>query len=183
MMMSVFRQGRPTTQQDHLVCLRLAKEAHDLDLITWSFLNEKPVLTALEHVACIIKPMEAGDEGMSFDSLYDTALTLRDFKRMKEHKVQSPDAIGPSLYETTLVCEVEFNPRVHVQLKALDDTDARARMQKLIDTPEFREKLVLELVYQVCNSDNATWSTAGYLKVDDVAPAAEPDWAIIPSKR
>jgi hypothetical protein len=183
MRMSVFRQGRPTTQLDHLAAIKLATEEHDLDLISWAHLNGKAVLTALERVACIIKPLESGDEGMSFDSLYDTAVTLRDFRRMREHKVQSPEAIGPSLYETVLVCEVEFNPRVRIQFKALDDKSAKETIQVLIDTTEFREQLVREMVLQICNSDDVRWVTAGYLKVDDVAPAADPDWMVVPSER
>ena len=183
MMMSIFRQGRPPSQLDHLACLKLATEEHDLDLITWSFLNEKPVLTALDRVACIIKPLESGDEGMSFDSLYDTAVTLRDFNRMKAHKVQSPAAIGPVLYETVLVAEVSFNPRVMIRLKALDEKTARAAIQVLIDQPDFREELVREMVSQICNSGDVRWVTAGYLKVDDPAPAQDPDWVIVPSER
>jgi hypothetical protein len=183
MIMSIFRQGRPTTQLDHIAALKLATTEEDLDLITFAFLHEEAVLTALEQEACIVKPLESGDEGMSFASLYDVAITLRDFNRMKAHSVQSPEAIGPSLYETVLICEVEFNPRVMVRLKSLDEKSAKAAIQVLIDTTDFREQLVREMVLQICNSDDVRWVTAGYLRVEDPAPAQDPDWVIVPSER
>ena len=65
MMMSVRRQGRPTSQMDHLTVLKLATEQHHLDLITLAFPNERPVVNVLEHAACIINPKNPATPGIT----------------------------------------------------------------------------------------------------------------------
>ena len=179
MMMSVFRQGRPTTQLDHLACIKLATTEDDLDLITWAFLNEKPVLTALDQMACIVKLQEPGDAGHSFESLYDNCVTLRDLTRMKAHKVTKPDAIGPVLYELELIAEINFIPRVLVRIKALNEVALRARLRELVNEETFREQLTLELVNQILISPEVSMVSTGGLKIDDPAPADKPEWEII----
>jgi hypothetical protein len=178
MMMSVYRQGRPTAQMDHLVCLKLAKEAYDLDLITHAFLHETHVLTALDQTPAIVKPQEAGDDGHSYESLYDTAITMRDFRRMKAHKAQSPDGIGAVLYEVELVFHIDFNPRVLVNLKARDEIEAKATLTRLLKEPEFRQRLASVFCDFVFQHPHTSLATPGFLKIDDPAPADAPEWEI-----
>jgi hypothetical protein len=178
MMMSVFRQGRPTTQLDHLAALKLTTETHDLDLITWAFLNEKAVLTALDQTACIVKPLESGDEGMSFESLYDVAITPRDLRRMAAHKVTDPKDIGAVLFEAELIFDIDFHPRIMVHLKARDDPDAEAVLTRLLKEPEFRQRLANVFCNFVFTHPNTNLRTPGFLKIEDPAPADAPEWDI-----
>jgi hypothetical protein len=179
MMMSVFRQGRPTSQLDHIACLKLAATEHDLDLITFAFLNGKAVLTALDGVPAIVKLEETGDAGHTFESLYDNCVTLRDLTRMKAHKVQSTDALGPVRYELELIAEINFIPRVLVRIKALNEVALRARLRELVNEEDFREQLTLELVNQILISPEVSMVSTGGLKIDDPAPADKPEWEII----
>ena len=51
---------------------------------------------------------------------------------MKRHKVSTPDQLLPLLFETVLVFEVNFHPRVRLRLKAKDEHAARVRLPELM---------------------------------------------------
>jgi hypothetical protein len=178
MIMSIFRQGRPTTQLDHIAALKLATTEEDLDLITFAFLHEEAVLTALEQEACIVKPLESGDEGMSFASLYDVAITLRDFNRMKKHNVTDPQNFGDVLYEAELIFDIDFVPQIMVHLKARDDQDAEAKMTRLLKETEFRTRLATVFCNFVFSHPDMNLRSPGFLKIEDPAPADAPEWDI-----
>jgi hypothetical protein len=177
MMMSVFRQGRTRSEIDHLACIDLAATSEDIELITFSYLNEKPALVGLTGGTAVVKPQEAGDEALSFDTLYDTALTAHEFARLQRHGVKSPEDLGDRLYETEIVMEVSFHPRAVIRLRAKDETAARAKLHALMQPGQvFLQRLCEEFCQQIVNSDYTSISSAGWLGVCDPAPASVPEW-------
>jgi hypothetical protein len=179
MMMTVFRQAGRTSRLDHLAALELATSKEDIDLITWAFLNEKPALVGLDGQACIIKPQENGDDGMSFASLFDTALTPREYRRMKAHNVQSREAIGDVLYRVTLIAEFTQHPRATCLIRARDEIDFRQKLRRLLEDDAFKKQLTEALVEQIFTQDETSIVTPGALKLDDPAPKDSPEYEFV----
>jgi hypothetical protein len=175
MMMSVFRQGRPRSQLDHLACLDIAASPIDLELITFAFMNAKATLVGMDGAEAIIKPLDAGDEAMSFEALYDSCITIRDLETMARHKVTSPDALKSLLYQADLVFQVDFHPRVRLNLRAKDERDFRDQT-KLLDNDAFKQRLTEEFANQIFTSEDVSLTTAGPLKIGDPAPDDAPEW-------
>ena len=182
MMMSVFYQGRTLTQLDHLACIEIATNNDDIEMITFAFLHDKPTLVGLDGKEAIIKPQQAGDEAMSFESLYDDCVSLRDFRTMQRHGVTSRDALLPLLYEVDLVAEINFRPRVKIRIRAKDEIALRARFRELLNEETFRAVLTQELASQIFTSDEVELASAGALKIADPAPPGATEWEIIALK-
>ena len=177
MLMSVYRQGRTRSELDHLACMDMAASAVDLDLITFSFINGKPVIAGLEGATAVIKPLEPGDEAHTFETLYDVALSQHDFERLKRHQVKSPDELKPKLFEAVIVEDIGFHPQVRVRLKAKDEAAVRAKLRELMQPGQaFLQRLVEEMAAEIFNSNDTTMATAGWLTVDDPARDNAPEW-------
>jgi len=179
MMMSVFRQDRAPIALDHLACLRLGTTSQDVEMISWAVLNGKPALVGLDDQPSIVKLQEAGDDAMSYAGLYDVALTLREFTRMKAHGVSELEAIGDVLYRITLIAEISDNPRVTVLVKAKDETAVQLRLKELLATPEFSTQLSIALAKNLFANDAISLSTNGPLKLKDPAPADGLEWGFL----
>jgi len=159
----------------------MAASAVDLDLITFSFINAKPVIAGLDGATAVIKPLEAGDEALSFETLYDTAVSGHEFERLKRHKVQFPDELKPRLYETVLVLEVGFHPHVRIRIPAKNEQAVRSKLRELMEPGQpFYQRLVEELANQIFASDDITLASQGFLTVDDPAPDGSPEWEFVP---
>lgn len=183
MIMSVYRQGQPIAEIDHLACIALATEVTDLDLINWAVTSRKPVLTALSGEAAVIKLQEPGDAGHSFEALYHDAINLRDITRMKAHGVNTPEAIGDGLYEVYIVVHIPIDPRVRIQLRARDDKDAKERMREYLEGNDFGEEICRAAVEEIFSSDLTRLVTAGVHKIQEPAPADAPVWEIMPRSK
>jgi hypothetical protein len=179
MMMSVFRQGRPRSQLDHLACMDIAASTLDLELITFAFMNAKATLVGMDGAEAIIKTLDAGDEAMSFEALYDSCITIRDLETMQRHKVTSPDALKSLLYQADLVFQVDFYPRVRLNLRAKDEQDFRDRLTVLLDNDAFKLRLTEELANQIFTSEEVSLKSAGPLKIGDPAPDDAPEWDFV----
>jgi hypothetical protein len=180
MMMSVFRQGRTRSQLDHLACIDLAASSADVDLITFSFLNNKPALVGLNGAQAVVKPEEPGDEAYSFETLYDTAVSQHVFARLQRHGVQSPDELKPRLYEAWLTIDIQVPPRVRIRLTAKDEPAARVKLRGLMAPGQaFNQRLLEEVANQLFDPDRTSVVTAGFLTVDDPAPDGSPEWDFV----
>src|ERR1700722_11967545 len=122
-MMTLFRQDRANAQLDHLTVLSSATTADDIELVSWAFMHPKPVLVGLGDVPTIVKIQEAGDDGLTFRALFDDAITLREFNRMKAHKVDEREAIGDVLWRIELVTELRQHPRATFHLKSKNENE------------------------------------------------------------
>ena len=176
MMISVYRQGRTRSQLDHLACMDMAASAVDLDLITFSFINGKPVIAGLEGATAVIKPLEPGDEAFTFETLYDIALSQHDFERLKRHQVQSPNELKPRLYEAVIVAtsvstrRCAFVSRRRNRLRSALAPQADAAGPGVSPTPGRRDGK------QNLNSNDTTIASGGFLTVDDPARDNAPEW-------
>ncbi len=180
MIMSVFRQGRPRLEVDHLALMAQAPNADDISMISWAVTNPKPVLASYEDTAAVIKNLEAGDDGLSFEALYDHSLSLRDMRRMRAHNVDSPDKLHSGLFRARLIIDVgDFVPSFIMQLKAKDDADAKAQLIAITRQPEFRAVFLERLVTALWEADGVHLGTTGMLKMDDIAPEDHPDWQFV----
>lgn len=179
-MMTLLYQSGRRAQLDHLAAMDLCASKDDIDLVTWAFLNEKPTLVGLDGEACIIKPEEPGDDGMSFDGLLDNALTPREFRRMREHKVKDPKAIGDVLYKVTLIAHIPRPLRAACLLRAKDEHEMRVKIRALVNDETFREKLTGALFeHMLAMQEEAQLASSGALKIHDPAPADAPEWEFL----
>jgi hypothetical protein len=177
MMLSVYRQGRARSELDHNACIELAATSDDAELITFSFLNNKPALVGLNGGTAVVKPQEPGDEVLSFEKLFDTAVSGHEFGRLQRHNVRVPEQLGDRLYEMDIVLEVEFHPRARFRLRAKNQPAAQAKLRAMLkaDHP-FLQRLWEEFCQQIVTSNDISMSFSGWQCVDDPAPADAPDW-------
>src|SRR5436853_4600605 len=92
--LSVFRQQKPMFQIELPVAIQAATTEQDLDvLMKLGLRTDKPVLIGLDAQPSIVKKYVEGDETLSFEALYDTALTVNDLQKMERARVQSPEAM------------------------------------------------------------------------------------------
>lgn len=172
MMMNIFRQGAETRSQDHLACIDIAVDAEASKMILHALMHAKPVLVGLEYGEAIVKPAEPGDDCLSFAALYDTAISIREFRKMTELKVKSPEDFPPSLFEAELLLtDVNFVPAVTVRFPAKGEVGAREALLALVNRPDFREQMVRRFIMQLIESEHTTIRTRGCMKVDEVAPS------------
>jgi len=129
----------------------------------------------------VIKLLEPGDEAHSFETLYDTAVSVHDFERLRTHDVKSVEDLKPRLYELVLIAEINMQPQVRVRLKATDERRVRAKLRELMQPGQaFLQRLIEEMSVQIFNSNDTTMATPGFLEVADPAPDVAPDWDFLP---
>lgn len=179
MLMALFRQGRPVTHLDHQAAMMAASSPDDVELVSWAFLHGRPCLTAIDDLPTIIAPQSAGDDGLSWEALYDTAMTLRDYRRVKEHGVQTLEELKPVLFRIRLIAQLGDHPYVDFFLKSANDQAGRTRLAELVNEEEFRRELTLHLAERILTSDTVKLVSAGALKVNDPAPDDAPEWEFI----
>jgi len=180
MLMSVFSPRTKVIRVlDHLVCIRGAIDDDSVGMVTFAAFHGKPALVGLEGAEVILKPQEAGDEGLSFESLYDVCLTRHDYHKMKEAGVNRLEDVPPALYELKLIVRIEIEPRFFVRFPAKTEADARSRLKELInDDKDFVRDLTLKLAEHMGKIDEMDAATAGALRVRQVSPPNTPPWVI-----
>jgi hypothetical protein len=186
MMLSVFRQGGRTQQLDHLAVIDLAVDDEAAQMVLFSRLRGKPTLVGLSDGQAIIKPLETGDDTLSFEGLFDTCVSIREYRRLIQHRKSDPADLPPFIYEIDIVADVGFSPTVRLRLKAKDDQDVKARLEALFnllneDSEGFREAITDEIAAQLFRSDQLRLTTPGAFRTDE-ASGDEPDWELVPQK-
>jgi hypothetical protein len=180
MLMSVYYPRNEAIRVlDHLVCIRGAIDDDSVGMITFATFHGKPALVGFEGAEVILKPQEAGDDGLSFESLYDTCLTRHDYQKMTRAGVNKLEDVPPALFELKLIVRVEIEPRFFVRFPARTEAEARARLNELInDDKGFVRELTLKLAEQLGKVGEMDAATAGALRVAQVAPPNTPPWVI-----
>jgi hypothetical protein len=141
----------------------------------------KPTLVGLKEGAAVIKPLEPGDEGLSFETLYDTAITARDFKRMAKYKVSSPEELPLPLWRVR--CGITNLPVISPYLKAENRADIPSRLHKLVRDENFLVELVdriikLWLKEMTGPEDGVVFEEQAY-RVTDNPPPDSPEWSFV----
>jgi hypothetical protein len=179
-MMTVLRQAQPVQSLEHRDLANLAVDSEALSMILFARMHGKPTLVGLTGGQAIVKPQEAGDEGHSFESLFDTAITIKEYRAMAEHRVSSVEQIPLSVYEVIIALQVDEAPQLKVRLNARSDADVLSRLKRLVnDNPEFREELIRRLVTQVLDAPNVTILYGNAYRSRDAAEPGAPEWGFV----
>jgi hypothetical protein len=188
MLMSVFRREHRPGRLDHLTLISGASGPEEVAMITFALTMNQPVLASHEGAPAIIKPFAAGDELLSYDALYDTCITAKQYQRMRQAKVKKVEDLPLHLYEVELKLDIELiNPGATVQLLAASDVDGRERLRRLVFDQEFRLRLAVHVVLQLMRlisdedgvDDKLDVLVGGLLKIDEVPPPDTPEWQIM----
>jgi hypothetical protein len=119
------------------------KSIADQDSISMIFYtalkSDKPALVGLTEGTAVIKRLGAGDDGLSFEELYDIAITPKEMKAMREHNVDSPDKLPLPLYRAHVA--VVRSPVLTLRIQAKGPSDIRNRLAKLAQNEEFKKEL------------------------------------------
>jgi hypothetical protein len=179
MMMSVYAEGKATRQIDHLICIRLAVDAESVAMITFAALHSKPVLVGIEGATTIVKPLENGDDALSFLALYDDSISSDDFRKMERAGVNSREAIPPAIYQAVIHFQVNATPKVCVRVKARNEAAARSALRDLFEDDIFLAQVTMAIAKKLSEFTDVEAVTSGGLRIEDVAPPDAPDWAIV----
>ncbi len=179
MLMSVYTQGEGTRQLDHLICIRTAVDAESVAMITFAVMHGKPVLVGVDGAQSVVKPQETGDDGLSFESLYDDAITGDDYRKMEKAKVTAREAIPPAIYQAVIHFQVNATPKVRVRVKARNETAARSALRGLFEDETFLAQVTTMIAKQLSEFTDVEAVTSGGLRIEDVAGPDTPDWQIV----
>ena len=179
MMMSVYTQGEGTRQLDHLICIRAAVDAESVAMVTFAVMHGKPVLVGIDGAQAIVKPLEAGDDGLSFESLYDDAVSGDDYRKMEKAGVTAREDIPPAIYQAVIHFAVNATPQVRVRIKARNDAAARSALRGLFEDETFLAQVTTAIAKQLSEFTDVEAVTSGGLRIEDVAGPDTPDWQII----
>jgi hypothetical protein len=183
MMLSVYRQRQAIYELDHIDCVAAAGGRSDLDLIALSMRTSHPVLIGLDGESAIVKPREEGDDGLTFESLYDTCYTLTDLQRMQRRGTKTPDEAPLDTFRVDLDFIVHGTFRIKTRVRALHHGDANRIVRELFDNdPMFREAVIDQLLgiirahgevaFRIADTDNHD--------VEDLDPAY--DYDVLPDE-
>ena len=179
MMMSVWRK-RPDrashrAELDHLACISMAVGPDDINMITWSLGSNRAALVGLGEATSIVKPLEDGDDKLSFDDLFDSALSMREYRRLKEHGVADTSELKDKLYRVTLVANLMAMPQASCLIKAKDDVDLGKKLTELVHhNDDFSRELFLKIMEYMMTSGIARFATTGGTVANDPAPDDAP---------
>jgi hypothetical protein len=154
MTMSVYRQRTPLLQLEHGACITGVTTEQDVDLIDLALSTDKPVLIGLDGQHSIIKTVGAGDERPSFESLYDTCITLSDLKKAKERGVPPGEAFLEN-YEVRLLITIrEAELEVPAILAGCNHGDLRKLLRDLLnENSDFRGLLIDKIAYALLHQE------------------------------
>jgi hypothetical protein len=179
-MMTVLRQAQAPQSLEHRDLAKLAIDNEAVSMILFARELGKPTLVGLAGGQAIVKPQEAGDEGYSFEGLFDTAITIKEYRAMTEHGVTSVEEIPLSAYEVVIAVQTEEAPHLKVRLKAKSDVDVLSRLKRLVnENTEFREELVSRLVRQMLESPGVTMLYGSAYRSADVTDPEAPEWGFL----
>jgi hypothetical protein len=179
MMMSVYTQGEVTRQLDHLICIRAAVDAESVAMITFALMHGKPVLVGIDGAQSVVKPLENGDDGLSFESLYDDAISGDDYRKMEKAKVTARADIPPAIYEAAIHFRVNATPKLRVRIKARNEAVARSVLRSLFGDDTFIARVTTAIAKQLSEFTDVEAVTSGGFRIEDMAPPDAPDWAIV----
>ena len=119
---AVYRQRRDMITMSPGEVVRNADTPEDVRMTTLVLRPDQPdpVLLGLDGHPSIVKRYEEGDEELTFEQLYDRALTLADYHRMREHRVSRKADLPPGTYrvEVELAIPRTFDFVVYVKADA-----------------------------------------------------------------
>jgi hypothetical protein len=146
-MMSVYQRAQPVRQVDHLDCIGASGTREDTHLLRLALRENHPVLIGLDGQHSIAKPVEEGDESLTFETLFDTCYTIADLQRMQQAGVDTPKDIPPQTYRVELGVPISFIAAIDLAISSKNMGETRPTLRKLINEDLIlREELVSQLL-------------------------------------
>jgi hypothetical protein len=177
MKMSVFLQGQDVVQLEHLAVIREATDPDYSAMVMHAWMQDATVLVGLKTGTAVVKNTTEGDDQLSFEALYDTAISLSQWKRMEEQKVASPEELAPHVYELNVALEMARPVFVRLRIQAKHTTEVKTILNRLIrGDKEFQDSLMNRLTQALLDQDDGTIITTAVVLVDTAAPAEMPLW-------
>ena len=149
-------QDRPRYELDHLYCIAGASTPENADLVVLAVDTKHAVLMGLDTQSVVIKPVEDGDDRLSYIALYDTCYTIADLARMKRAGVFTPEDAPLDTFQLDLDFVIEGTFGVSVKLRALHHGDARVRLRSLLEHDVMFREAVIEEVLRGARRDGET---------------------------
>jgi hypothetical protein len=181
MIMSVYRhgQGKPMPVEHHIL-MRMGIDKDNSAMVLNAAMQAAVTLVGLNTGEVIIKPAAEGDDDLSFELLYDQAITLVDWKRMSEQKVMTPEDLAPHLYQIVMELNMGGPLRLRLNVKAKTTTEVMEIVNRLIrEDKEFQEKLNELLFRWIVADDDGTIGVGGCVLLTNVAPDDQPAWCFM----
>jgi hypothetical protein len=149
-MMTIYRAGAEPLIVRMADCLAGAVTETDTDLVNLCLRTKRPTLIGLDNQSTIIKPVEEGDDALSFEALYDNCLTLVDLQKMHRAGVNKPEDVPPDLYRAEVAVAIDGTCYLAVGLYAANIGDVRPRFRELwLHDVLFRETLYDKVIEAV----------------------------------
>jgi hypothetical protein len=181
MNLSVFRQQTPMFQLGLAACIKAATTQQDIDLILkLAMTTDKPVLIGLDGHVSIVKVYAEGDENLSFEALYDTALTEHDLEKMQRSRAASPDAILLEKFRVEMIVAIDCTLDIPLMLAATNHGDVRKRLRDLVngEDPDFREALHAAIVEGLRKQD-VTYAIRDASQMHAFVEEGKPTWKFL----
>lgn len=180
--LSVFRQQKPMIKIELPVAIQAATTEQDLDvLMKLGMRTDKPVLIGLDAQPSIVKKYVEGDETLSFEALYDTALTVNDLQKMERAGVPSPDAIPREMFHIDLQVGIDCVIDLRLLVAAAEHGEVRRQLRDLHNTdPMFREALHEAIVAGLRRQDvDLVFSTHEITQTGSFLEEGKPTWEFL----
>jgi hypothetical protein len=147
MQFSVYKSGMKRLELSMAQLLDVMQTEDEIDLINMAVRFEKPTLLCDEGGdEIIIKPLADHDEALTFEGLFDMALSTVDLKRLKE-----TDTIELPLVKFELRFDLHYDPvPTRVLINARSNNEVYGEFRRLLQTnPEFRRALFMRFVEHI----------------------------------
>lgn len=183
MMITIYRRRQePEALEDPAVIAKCKNREEDA-LFGLAIQTGKPVLMTLGGESVIVKIADAGDDKLSYDALYDTALTATDLQRMKEAGVEQPEDVPLETFDVDVAFAIEGTFSVLVRLTAPTNRDVKQRIKNLhASDAVFREEL-FNALYEAMRHDGdlvvAIQEVHVNLDPDEQLKPDGPQWEIV----
>lgn len=182
MLISIYRHGKPMETREPGWCFRHCRGPEATEMVTYALRQKRAVLVGIDDEQVVLKPQEADDARESYVSLYDTAISLLQFRKMMRLEVSSPEQFPQSLYGLPLRIEIEIDPPpFYLMLLADSDADVGNRLDKMRADPQFIlqiSDMILDHVRETVLEKVTIYHVGSKRLTDDPPDGTEP-WALV----
>ncbi len=128
----------------------------------------------------MVKPHEDTDEALSFEDLYDVAISVSEYRKIETQQVTTREELAPHLYEMDLFLVQDRPVSVRIRLKAKTEHDVKALWKRLVrENTEFGTELYSRYATAMMDATHGAIETSGPLKIADAAPEDAPEWEFL----
>ena len=142
MMVTVYRRRQPPQALADTTVIKSCRNREEDAMFGLAIRTGQPVLMTLDGESSIVKIAADGDEKLSYDALYDTALTATDLRRMNEAGVERPEDVPLETFDADVAFAIEGTFSVLLRVAASSNRAVKQRIKDLHESDVvFREEL------------------------------------------